>query len=158
MADLTPAQTVALRAACDGQNPFDAALEYHRARRRQARTSPSRYAAITIHSLRARGFVVCGGNGYAVHRAKITAEGRAALPGADPRALRDILELVCTEVPLAVVKAWTWDQRAEAERWAGLLHLKASDNPVRVPPVPAHVEQYREGAARKPVQIGRFRV
>jgi hypothetical protein len=158
MSKLTPAQTAALRAAVDGGDAYQAALEYHLARQRCSRGSPSRYAAITIHSLRRAGFVMCGGHGFDVEHATITDLGRDELPGSDPIVLRDFLELVSTKVPLDVIKGWTWDQRAEAERWAGLLHLKASDNPVRVPPVPEHVKPYRDNASRKPVQIGSFRV
>lgn len=39
-----------------------------------------------------------------------------------------ILSLV-TKVPsLEVIRGWTPAQREEAERWAGALHLSASDN------------------------------
>lgn len=154
---LTPAQTAALRALVDGHDPFVAAREYHLSRQRCARGSPARYAAITIHSLRDAGLVTCGGSGYDTERGvKITEAGRTALPGSDPVALRDMLELVSIDVPLKVVKAWSWDERAAAEDWAGRSHLRASDNIIRVPPCPLHVEKHRNAAASRRVRIGAY--
>jgi hypothetical protein len=51
-------------------------------------------------------------------------------------AVMDILALVNITVSPRTVEAWTTDQRNLAEEWAGLLHLKASDNNVTVPPKP----------------------
>ena len=51
--------------------------------------------------------------------------------------LRDILLLVDEEVSLAWLKRRSKAERAELLRWAGKVHARASDNPVRVPPRPA---------------------
>lgn len=54
-----------------------------------------------------------------------------------PEEVRDLLMLVTTKVPpLDRVESWTDLERAEAARWAAATHLRASDNPVRIPPVP----------------------
>ena len=40
-------------------------------------------------------------------------------------------------VTLGAMRKWTPEQRAEAEKWAGLSYLRASDNNVKVPPKPS---------------------
>jgi hypothetical protein len=50
--------------------------------------------------------------------------------------LRDMLLLVCYEVPQAVIDGWSNEWCWQAEKWAGRTHLRASDNYVRVPPLP----------------------
>lgn len=52
---------------------------------------------------------------------------------------RMILSLALQTPPaLEVVRGWTPQQREEAERWAGAVHLAASDNDdVTVPPRPS---------------------
>lgn len=67
----------------------------------------------------------------------------------DPERTLDMLMLVeefdrgeDSENALATVIGWTPEQREEAERWAGAVHLAASDNDdVEVPPRPAHVAE-----------------
>lgn len=142
MANLTPAQTAALRALVDRRDPWEAARLFHFA---GGRRTVQRAASVTLHSLRRTGLITGGGYGADVKRGvKITPEGRQALPGADPRALRGLLELVSVDVPLNVIRyAWSWDERAAAEDWAVRTHLRASDNIIRVPPCPAHVLPYR---------------
>lgn len=54
----------------------------------------------------------------------------------DDEVLSDILGLVSIEVTPAVVSTWSDEQCQQAERWAGAVHLRASDNVVRVPPKP----------------------
>lgn len=56
---------------------------------------------------------------------------------ADPDVLRDLLELVCTEVSLDLIANWTPLQCAIAEEYAAQAHLSASDNAyIRIPPRP----------------------
>ena len=50
--------------------------------------------------------------------------------------LVDLLSLVCVTVTEDEVAAWTPTMRMQAEQWAGLEHLSASDNPVRRAPKP----------------------
>lgn len=66
--------------------------------------------------------------------------------GETPMVTRDML--LITGIPwkhtadelLAVCRVWTTGQREAAERWAGALHVHASDHDdVPVPPEPAHV-------------------
>jgi hypothetical protein len=58
--------------------------------------------------------------------------------------LRDMLLLVSRRLPRATFRAWTANQRKAAENWASLSHLSASDNPVKVPPMPACVKRLTE--------------
>lgn len=53
--------------------------------------------------------------------------------------LRDMLALVDREAKLSDLRRWSPEKREEAAKWAGLVHLRASDNIVRVPAEPAHV-------------------
>lgn len=50
--------------------------------------------------------------------------------------LQDILGMVDVQVDVETIKGWTVDQRNEAQKWAGKLHMRAADNVVRVPPRP----------------------
>ncbi len=50
--------------------------------------------------------------------------------------LQAILALVCCDVSLHEVATWRPEQKLAAENWAIKTLLKASDNPVRVPPMP----------------------
>lgn len=51
---------------------------------------------------------------------------------------RDLLLLVRSyEVPLSKIETWTDVERAQICAWAGAIHLRASDNIVRVPEKPA---------------------
>lgn len=58
--------------------------------------------------------------------------------------LRDMLLLVSRRLPRATFRAWTANQRKAAENWAALSHLSASDNPVKVPAMPACVKRLAE--------------
>lgn len=53
--------------------------------------------------------------------------------------LRDMLLLVDRKAKLSDLRRWSPAKREEAAKWAGLVHLRASDNVVRVPDEPAHV-------------------
>jgi hypothetical protein len=57
--------------------------------------------------------------------------------------LQGLLALADREVPLEVLRTWSRQQRKAALRWAGRVYLFASDNPVRVPPEPAHVQAFK---------------
>jgi hypothetical protein len=58
------------------------------------------------------------------------------------RVVRDMLALVDSPVPLVVMREWSgWELQA-VEDWAAQTHLKASDNNLRVPPVPRCVRAY----------------
>lgn len=57
----------------------------------------------------------------------------------DDEATIDLLELAGILAPTQVVHSWTDEQCQQAEEWAAARHFRASDNAVRVPPVPAHV-------------------
>lgn len=50
--------------------------------------------------------------------------------------LQDILGMVDVQVDMETIEGWTVDQRNEAQKWAGKLHMRAADNIVRVPPRP----------------------
>jgi len=58
--------------------------------------------------------------------------------------LRDLLALVSRRASLNALRSWTPNQRAAAEKWAAATHLRASDNVVRVPPMPACVKCLKE--------------
>jgi hypothetical protein len=61
------------------------------------------------------------------------------------RIVRDMLLLVDSPVPLLVMREWSGWESAVVQNWAAAAHLKASDNSVRVPPVPRCVEAYARG-------------
>jgi len=65
----------------------------------------------------------------------------------DPHMTQDILLLVCIKVPLAHIRRWTPKQIEAAEKWAGAMHFRASDNIIRVPPKPTFLERYKERTA-----------
>jgi len=55
--------------------------------------------------------------------------------------LRDILSLVMNYVPsLNKINSWTDDQAYQAEDWASCVHLRASDNIIRVPKRPSFLK------------------
>lgn len=56
------------------------------------------------------------------------------------RVLRDLLALADKDVSNRTLLKWTEEERKQAEKWAALTHLRASDNNVRVPPEPEHVK------------------
>lgn len=49
---------------------------------------------------------------------------------------QDLLGLVGLKVTKAEVKSWSKKRREKILDWAGACHLRASDNPVKVPPQP----------------------
>lgn len=57
--------------------------------------------------------------------------------------LQDILKLIDEDVPLCVIETWSARERECVETWAEKVYLKASDNNVRVPPVPDVLKKYR---------------
>ena len=66
------------------------------------------------------------------------AVGQLALPASeDLEVLRDLLSLADEEVEIEWLRALTPAQRDELGDWAARIHLRASDNPVRVPKRPA---------------------
>lgn len=73
---------------------------------------------------------------------KKAGRGRPEGSRAEHSILHDLLLLVCYVVPKKVIKAWTPEQRKLAETWAAKTHLRASDNPVRVPPRPSFLDGY----------------
>jgi hypothetical protein len=54
----------------------------------------------------------------------------------DEETLSDILALVGYDASPEEIHEWPLDRRVEAEVWAARVHLRASDNPIRVPPRP----------------------
>lgn len=50
-------------------------------------------------------------------------------------------------VPEEAVASWSQDERNAAYDWAMARHIRASDNDVEVPPMPACVAAYLEGGA-----------
>jgi hypothetical protein len=71
--------------------------------------------------------------------------------------LRDVLLVVCVDVPVDGIERWTEHERMLAYDWAAREHLHASDNPVRRRPMPSFIaasnahldlidEMYRERA------------
>lgn len=52
-----------------------------------------------------------------------------------------LLLLVGIDAPVRLVATWTDDHVRDAEKWAGAVHLKASDNIVRVPPRPCFLPE-----------------
>lgn len=57
----------------------------------------------------------------------------------DNLATQDLLELVDITVDLGDIAQWSNQQILEAERYAMAKHYRASDNIVKVPPMPEHV-------------------
>lgn len=79
------------------------------------------------------------------------AEAPRELESIAPDVLRDLLSLVLEvadmDALLGIVERWSPEERAEAERWAGASHIRASDHDdVEVPPVPACVAALQRGA------------
>lgn len=63
-------------------------------------------------------------------------------PSKEVLVLRDMLLLLCIEVPTDTITYWSPTQKSEVEEWAGWAILKANDNPVRVPPMPQFLGPY----------------
>lgn len=57
-------------------------------------------------------------------------------------------ELVGYSATPAVIESWSTEKRAEFEMYCERVHLKASDNPVRVPPRPAWLPEPWKGPTR----------
>ena len=64
------------------------------------------------------------------------------LPPIETETLWVILSLVCIEIEPGILDTWSPEDRELAEIWALKTHLRASDNPVRVPPRPAILDGY----------------
>ena len=60
----------------------------------------------------------------------------------DHRITRDLLLLVGIKVTFAAIREWKPSQIEAAEEWAAAMHLRASDNIVRVPPRPRFLTKY----------------
>lgn len=58
------------------------------------------------------------------------------------REMRDLLSLVECSPSLKAIKAWTPEQTELARNWAAKVHLRASDNIVRVPSRPTFLDQF----------------
>lgn len=58
--------------------------------------------------------------------------------------LRDLLLLAGRKVTLKSLRDWSLIEREAAADWASAIHLRASDNPVRVPRTPKHVASLPE--------------
>jgi len=52
------------------------------------------------------------------------------------RVVREMLSLADVDVSRVTTATWTLRQCCAAVTWAAAVHLRASDNPVRVPPRP----------------------
>lgn len=62
----------------------------------------------------------------------------------DLHSLADLLLLVGVKVDASDVAEWTVHQQNLASDWAAKTHLRASDNPVRVPPMPEFLKRFEE--------------
>lgn len=65
-----------------------------------------------------------------------------------PERVSDILSLVCLEIPEEEIAGWTREQMGAAIDWGAATHFKASDNVVKVPPVPVFLVKYIDAARR----------
>lgn len=99
--------------------------------------------------------MLCDGCGSTDKPVEATDDGRAlacaecrpvANAAHDPAAVVDLLALVCVTVSEDQAREWTEEQRQQAARWAGAVHLSASDNDdVEVPPRPAFLGEVSGG-------------
>jgi hypothetical protein len=62
----------------------------------------------------------------------------------DLDSLSDLLGLVGITADPDDISEWTKHQQEQASKWAAKTHLSASDNNVRVPPMPAFLELYKD--------------
>lgn len=70
---------------------------------------------------------------------RITASGRLTVD-VPLATLAVFLEMAGKHADQDVCAKWTSRQRIQAADWAGAVHLRASDNQVRVPPMPDFLE------------------
>jgi hypothetical protein len=77
-----------------------------------------------------------------------TSVAKAMLDPIETTVLQDVLLMVNVDLPRELLCRWNVMERAIAEDWAVRLHLRASDNIIRVPPKPAFVTR-AEIRARK---------
>lgn len=63
----------------------------------------------------------------------------------DPGIVRDLLLLVDIDIPEPIIATWTPQEQYAAQRYAARAYLRASDNPVRVPPEPEFITAARRG-------------
>lgn len=68
-------------------------------------------------------------------------------PARDEHLTQDLLLLIPIKVSLKEIRRWTPQQVEAAEKWCAAIHLRASDNIVRVPPKPKFLEKYEERTA-----------
>ncbi len=66
----------------------------------------------------------------------------------DFKLLQEMLDMVDCKVSLREILSWTDEQREQAETWAAKVHLRASDNIVRVPTRPRFLPMPRRPASR----------
>lgn len=58
-----------------------------------------------------------------------------------PEVAADILGLVCVDVTVEQVRAWSAEMVEQAVEWAAAVHMAASDNDVEVPARPGFLDQ-----------------
>lgn len=69
-------------------------------------------------------------------RERMAQEASARQAESDSIALKSLLELVGKVAPIEAIRAWSDEERKQAEAWASAVHLKASDNDIEVPMMP----------------------
>lgn len=67
--------------------------------------------------------------------------------------LRNVLLVVCADVPVDVIEGWTEHERMLAYDWAAREHLAASDNPVKRRPRPSFLSQAGPGRVAELEQL-----
>lgn len=67
-----------------------------------------------------------------------------------------ILSLADVDVTPEEIATWTPEQQTTATSWASLVHLRASDNDVEVPPKPEFLNKYPACASLEPADILRW--
>lgn len=86
----------------------------------------------------------CEGGCSWVDRARTLCSACACTEPDGVRILQGILGLVGRHAEAVDILAWTPLIRARVLQWAGKTHLRASDNPVRVPAMPRQVRSLGE--------------
>lgn len=83
------------------------------------------------------------GNEAGKHWAPVSPEPGDTPTRINAQVLQDTLILVERFVPMETVESWSTEMQVQASVWASLLRLKASDNPVIVPPEPEFLRPFR---------------
>lgn len=65
------------------------------------------------------------------------------LTTATPEILQSMLSLIGYEVGTAKISSWGEDVKEDVEKYCAKVHLKASDNNVRIPKKPKELEKYK---------------